>query len=182
MVKPDAEDKTVQDNEGINADIEELKKALEEEKARAEANLAGWKRAQADFINYKRFAEQEKADMCKYANVGLLEAILPVIDDFERALASVPPGEAHEKWLEGMELVYRKFKDILQKQGVTQIPALGMEFDCYTMDAVTTVKGKKNMVVLELEKGYKLQDRVIRPARVAVGNGEEEEEEASSAE
>lgn len=172
MVQQDDENKSTE-----NEVIEELKKALEEEKARAEENLAGWKRAQADFINYKRFAEQDKAEYCKYANIGLLEAILPVVDDFERALAHVPPNEANEQWVKGMELVYRKFRDILQKQGVSQVQALGMEFDCRTMEAVTTVKGKKNIVVMEIEKGYMLQDKVIRPAKVAVGEGEGEETE-----
>jgi molecular chaperone GrpE len=80
--------------------IEELQKARAEEKSKSEANLAGWQRAQADFANYKRHAEQEKADTCKFANANLLCTILPVLDDFERALAAIPPEESSNKWVE----------------------------------------------------------------------------------
>ncbi len=165
-------EKRTESNETANP--EELKKALAEEKAKAEANLAGWQRAQADFINYKRFAEQEKVETCKFANVGLLAAILPILDDLERALAVIPPEDSNKKWVEGLSLINRKFKDILHKQGVTQIQALGMEFDPHFMEAITFGKGNKDTVVQEIERGYKLQDRVIRPAKVIVGSGEEE--------
>lgn len=172
MVQP-AEDKESKSEINEIDNIEELKKALAEEKAKSEANLAGWQRAQADFINYKRFAEQEKAETCKVANIGLLAAILPILDDFERAIASIPADRGKEKWAEGFNLIHRKFKDTLHKQGVVQIQALGMEFDPHIMDAMSAGKGKKDIVVLELERGYKLNDKVIRPAKVIVGNGEE---------
>jgi len=71
-------------------DTEALKQALAEEKARAEANLAGWQRAQADFINYKRRSEQEKEEIGKFANSILILSLLPILDDWERALASIP--------------------------------------------------------------------------------------------
>jgi len=156
---------------------EQLKKALNEEKTRAEANLTGWQRAQADFINYKRYAEQDKVETIKFANVGLLTAILPILDDFERALDAIPSEGNNRKWVEGLELIRRKFKDALSKQGVTQIQSLGMEFDCRSMEAVTSTKGNKDMVIQELEKGYKLQDKIIRPAKVIVGSGEEADKE-----
>lgn len=154
--------------------IEELKKALAEEKSKCEMNLTRWQRAQADFVNYKRFAEQDKADTCIYANVGLLVNILPILDDFERALASIPPHDTQHKWVEGLRLIDHKFRDTLKKQGVVPIQSLGMEFDPRTMEAITCGKGKKDIVIMELERGYKLNDRVIRPAKVAVGTGEEE--------
>jgi molecular chaperone GrpE len=173
VVQPDAEkEKKPETAEGDN--IEELKKALAEEKAKCEANLAGWQRAQADFVNFKRFAEQEKTETSKFANVNLLVSILPILDDFERALAAIPPEENNQKWVEGLKLIGRKFRDTLEKQGVTQIQALGMEFDPYIMDAITIGKGLKDMVVQELERGYKLQDKVIRPSKVVVGSGEVE--------
>ena len=153
--------------------IEDLKKALVEEKARSEANLSGWQRAQADFINYKRFMEQDKAESLKYANANLMVSILPVLDDLERALATIPPKESHHKWVEGFKMIDRKFRAILDKLGVSQVLSLGMEYDYRTMEAVTSVQGKKDIVIQELEKGYKIQDKVIRPAKVVVGNGEE---------
>lgn len=158
-------------------EVEELKKALNEAKIQAESNLIGWQRAQADFTNFKRYTEQEKAENLKFANVGLLSAILPVLDDFERALAMIPTKDKNQKWIDGLEMIRRKFKDVLAKQGVTQIQSLGMEFDCRIMEAMTTCPGKKDIVIQELEKGYKLQDRVIRPSKVVVGSGEEPNKE-----
>ncbi len=162
--------------------VEELKKSLAEETARADTNMAGWQRAQADFQNYKRFTEQEKVETVKYANVNLLLNILPTLDDFERALAAMPTGEDHDKWVEGFQLIDRKFRSTLEKLGVTPIQALGEEFDCRTMEAVSCAKGKKDIVIQELEKGYKLQDKVIRPAKVIVGSGEEENEDKADKE
>jgi molecular chaperone GrpE len=152
--------------------IEELQKALAEQTAKAESNLLGWQRAQADFINFKRYAEQEKADSAKFANAALLSSILPILDDLERALAAVPPKDAEKTWVEGMKLIDRKFRDTLEKQGVTCINAEGQEFDPRCMEALTTCAGQKDLVVQELEKGYKLFDKVIRPAKVMVGSGE----------
>jgi molecular chaperone GrpE len=183
MVRPgpdkETENKNNKENKsdtGNDVKPEDLTKALAEEKAKAEANLNGWQRAQADFINYKRFAEQDKAETSKFANVNLLASILPILDDLERALAAIPPEDTEKKWVEGLSLINRKFKDTLRKQGVTQIQVLGMEFDPHIMEAITTSKGKKDMVVQEIERGYKLQDRVIRAAKVMVGSGEEEAE------
>jgi molecular chaperone GrpE len=158
-------------------ELEELQKALTEQTAKAEANLIGWQRAQADFINFKRYVEQEKADSAKFANAVLLNSILPVLDDLERALASIPVEEANKKWLEGVKLVDRKFRDTLEKQGVSCIKAEGQEFDPHCMEALTTCAGKKDVVIQELEKGYKLFDKVIRPAKVMVGSGESQANE-----
>ena len=176
MVKPDEnQEKKIETTE--TESVEELKKALAEEKEKAEANLAGWQRAQADFVNYKRFAEQEKAEMCQMANAGLLSSILPVLDDFDRALASIPEESGNEGWLEGLSLINRKLKDTLKKQGVSQIQALGMDFDPYKMDAISCCAGEKDVVIQEVEKGYTLNDKVIRPAKVIVGTGKEDKEE-----
>jgi molecular chaperone GrpE len=166
-------EKEVQPESSDDESVESLKQALAEEKARAEANLIGWQRAQADFINYKRFVEQDKAESLKYANAALWINVLPVLDDLERAVAAIPHKEAHHKWVEGFKMIERKFRSILEKQGVTPILCLGMDFDCRTMEALSSAKGPKDMVIQELEKGYKLQDKVIRPAKVVVGNGEE---------
>jgi molecular chaperone GrpE len=157
-------------------EIEELQKALGEQTAKAETNLVGWQRAQADFINFKRYSEQEKADSAKFANAVLLNSILPILDDLERALAAIPAEKADKKWLEGMKLVDRKFRDTLEKQGVTCIKAQGEEFDPHCMEALTTCAGQKDVVIKELEKGYRLFDKVVRPAKVMVGNGEAESE------
>ena len=156
-------------------DIEALKQALAGEKARAETNLAGWQRAQADFVNYKRRTEQEKEEIGKFANSMLVINLLPVLDDLERALDSISDELAEVSWVDGIRLIERKLRGILEAQGLSPVKALGEPFDPNFHEAVMQGKGKEGMVVEELQKGYKFQDRVIRPARVVVGSGEEEE-------
>ncbi len=158
-------------------DIESLKKALAEEKAKAEDYLANWQRAQADFINYKRRSEQEKEEISKFANSTLMLSLLLILDDLERAFASVPPKLAKLNWVDGVRLIERKLRAILEAQGLSQIKVIGEPFDPNLHEAVMHGKGKEGIVIDELQKGYKLHDRVIRPAMVIVGNGEEEEKE-----
>jgi len=156
-------------------DMETLKKIFAEEKEKAEGYLANWQRAQADFINYKRRSEQEKEEISKFANAVLMLNLLPVLDDLERALASIPPKLVGFTWVEGISLIERKLRTSLEAQGLSQIKALSEPFDPELHEAAMHGKGKEGMVVEELQKGYKLHDRVIRPAMVVVGNGEEEE-------
>ena len=150
--------------------IEALRKALEEEKERAEKNLANWQRVQADFVNYKRRSEQEKEDMKQFANSVLICNLLPVLDDLERALGSVPEELEELPWVEGMHLIERKFHDILEAQGVTPIKAKGKPFDPNLHAAAMKGEGREGIVVKELQRGYKLHDRVLRPSQVAVGS------------
>jgi len=160
-------------------DIESLKQALAEEKAKAENYLASWQRTQADFINYKRRSEQDREEFSQFANAVLVLSLLPVLDDLERALAAIPPKSAKLPWVDGIRLIERKFRASLETQGLTPIKALGEPFDPNLHEAVRQDKGKEGIVIEELRKGYKLHDRVIRPAMVVVGNGEEAEKEDS---
>jgi len=159
-------------------DIEALKQALAEAKAKAEANLAGWQRAQADYTNYKRRAEQEKEEISQFANSILILNLLPVLDDWERALASIPEDQADLGWVEGVRLIERKLRGTLEALGLSPIEALGQPFDPNLHEAAMQGKGEEGIVVGELRKGYKFRDRVIRPTKVVVGNGEKEKEEA----
>ena len=155
-------------------DIEALKKALTEEKAKAEKYLESWKRAQADFVNYKRWSEQEKEETSRFANATLILSLLPAIDDLERALDSVPPRLAKLPWVEGIRLIWRKLQTSLEAQGLCPIKAIGEEFDPNLHEAVMHSHGKQGVVVEEIQKGYKLCNKVLRPSKVAVGDGEEE--------
>ena len=157
-------------------DIETLKQALAEEKAKAEANLANWQRSQADFINYKRRSEQEKEEIGKFANSILMLSLLPILDDLERAFDSIPPHLAQLTWVDGIRLIERKLQSSLEAQGLSPIKAIGEPFDPNLHEATMYRKGEEGMVIEELQKGYMLHDRVIRPAMVVVGNGEKEEE------
>jgi len=156
---------------------EALKQALAEEKAKAEVNLAGWQRAQADYINYKRRAEQEKEEIGQFANSILVLNLLPILDDWERALASTPDDQADLSWIEGIRLIERKLRGVLESQGLSPIEAVGQSFDPTLHEAAMQGKGEEGIVVEELQKGYKFRDRVIRPSKVVVGNGEEDKEE-----
>ena len=169
-----AEDPTGE-NEAIETeDIEGLKETLAQVKEKAEANLAGWQRAQADFINYKKRTEQEKEDLSKFANSVLILNLLPVLDDFERAFSSIPASMKKLSWLDGIKLIERKLWAVLEAQGVSPIEALGQPFDPQFHEAVRQDKGKDGIVVEEIQKGYMIDDRVIRPTMVVVGNGEED--------
>ena len=158
-------------------DIEKLKQALAEEKAKAEAHLANWQRAQADFINYKRRSEQEKEEISQFANAILMLNLLPILDDLERAFTSIPPHLIRLSWVDGIRLIERKLQASLEAQGLSPIKAKGEPFDPKLHEATMYSKGKEGIVIEELQKGYKLHDRVIRPTMVVVGNGEEEKKE-----
>ncbi len=153
-------------------DIEVLKKALAEEKARAESYLANWQRAQADFINYKRRTEQDRQESGRFANSVLILSMLPVLDDLERALDSVPPRLKKLAWVDGIRLIGHKLRESLKAQGLTPIEAEGEPFDPNLHEAAMCSKGREGIVVRELQKGYRLHERVLRVAVVAVGSGE----------
>jgi molecular chaperone GrpE len=161
---------------GETESLETIKKNLDEEKARAENYLANWQRAQADYINYKRRIEQEKEETIKLANSALMLSLLPILDDFERAFNSALPEQAEAKWLEGVKLIERKLLTSLEAQGLSVIEAVGKPFDPRLHEAVRQAKGREGIIIEEAQKGYKLYDKVIRPSRVVVGNGEGEEE------
>ncbi len=140
---------------------------------RAEQYLANWQRSQADFANYKKRAEQDKSEFAKFANSVLMGSLLPVIDDFERALENAPEGISPE-WVEGIELIYRKLMTALENQGLSKIEAEGQDFDPNFHQAVLHEAGEESKVTEELQKGYMLHDRLLRPTMVKVGNGEPE--------
>jgi molecular chaperone GrpE len=153
-------------------DVESLKQALAEEKKKSEEYMASWQRAQADFVNYKRRTEQERQEFNSYANANLILSLLPVIDDLERALDAVPTKYKKHDWVEGVRLVAHKFKTILEGQGVKPIKAMGEAFDPNYHEALRQDKGEEGIVVEEFQKGYMMHDKLLRPARVVVGNGE----------
>ena len=153
--------------------VESLQRALDEERARAQDYLANWQRAQADLINYKKRVEQEKAETVKFGNAMLILNLLPVLDDLERALDNVSARLAGLTWVEGIRLIYHKLRSALEAAGLDEIEAQGQPFDPNLHEAVMHEEGEEGMVVEELQKGYRLHDRVIRPTMVKVGRGGE---------
>jgi molecular chaperone GrpE len=161
---------------------EDLRKALDEARKKAEEYLASWQRTQADFINYKRRTEQEREEFNRFANANLCCAILPVVDDLERAIEAIPEEFSGNDWVEGVRLVERKFKTILEGQGVKAICALNEPFDPNLHEALRQEKGKEGIVIGEYQKGYTLHDKLLRPAMVVVGTGDKESKEESKEE
>ena len=176
MTQRGPEDELSGDREPVTEleDVETLKQSLAEEKTRAEGYLANWQRAEADFINYKRRAEQEREESSRFANAALMLNFLPALDDMERAFAAIPPRLEKAGWVDGMRLIERKLKSTLEAQGLSHIEALGEPFDPHIHEAVRQAPGKEGMVIEEVQKGYKFRDRIIRPTMVVVGNGEEQ--------
>ena len=148
-----------------------LQEQLAEAEEKAQSYLGNWQRAAADFQNYKRRVEQERQDMARLANASLIINLLPMIDDLERALQNVDPQLAGLTWLDGVRLIHRKFEALLDMNGVTEIAAGGERFDPNVHEAVMFGEGEDGKVINVVQKGYKLGDRVIRPAMVIVGQG-----------
>jgi len=160
--------------EALQEDIESLKKQLEEERKKAADNLAGWQRAAADFANYRKRVEQEKNDLIKFANASLILKILPVLDDFERAVATMPNGKLSElTWVDGFLLIHRKLQAILEAEGLKPISALGQDFDPALHEAILQEEvsdpAQDGKVLAELQRGYMLNNKVLRPTLVKVG-------------
>lgn len=128
-------------------------------------------RVQADFENFRRRTRLEKEEAQKYCSQRLITNLLPVLDNFERALAA--GGDDVQSFMAGMELIFRQFKDVLEKEGLQAMQPVGEDFDPTKHEAVMTVASPEhpnNTVVEDLQKGYLLVDRVVRPAMVKVAS------------
>ncbi len=155
----------------LREEIDQLKQRLAAVEQDAAEARAGWQRSAADFANYRRRTEQERNASLGLANEMLLLKILAVVDDFDRALAQMPKELEHLGWIEGLWLVERKLRSLLESEGVTPIDAAGKPFDPREHEAVLheeTTSAPDNTVIGELQRGYRIRDRVLRPALVSV--------------
>ena len=172
------EDEKVSGNEATElaeeTDIETLRGALTEQKEKAETYLANWQRAEADFSNYKKRAEQERDELGNSANAALILSLVPVLDDLERAFTSLPLKSVDRTWIEGMTLIHRKLRSVLEAQGLTEIHAVGEPFDPSLHEAVAHHEGEEGVVIGEVQRGYKLNDKVLRPTLAVVGKGKQD--------
>jgi len=176
------EDETAAINGGSTAPAPEL--SVEERLAKAEADaqkyLDNWRRAEADFQNYKRRTEQDRDENRRFAGISLIMNLLPIVDDFERAFGSLDGNLAALTWLDGLRLIYRKLAALLDNAGVKPIEAEGKPFDPRYHEAVAHIEGEEGKVLSEVQRGYMLHDRVLRPAMVVVGKGKERKNEEAS--
>jgi molecular chaperone GrpE len=156
--------------------IESLERELDETRRKSEEHLYNWQRSAADFANFKRRTDEERATVNRFSTAVLIGKLLSVLDDFDRALESVP-ADAHDPWIEGVKLVERKLRNVLESEGVTAIDAVGLPFDPNLHEAVVhepTAEYPDNQVIGELQRGYRLHDRVLRPSLVRVANNPKE--------
>jgi molecular chaperone GrpE len=156
--------------------IEDLERVLEQTRDQSDEHLRGLQRTAADFANYRRRVDEEREGLSQFSNSLLIAKLLAVLDDFDRALETVPP-DIHEGWVDGVRLVERKLRNLLEAEGVTQIDALGEPFDPNLHEAVVyeeTADHPDNQVIGELQRGYRLRDRVLRPSLVRVANNPKE--------
>lgn len=162
-------------------EIELLKAQVEEKAKLAGENYDRFLRAQAELDNYKKRVEREKSSLVKYGNEELIKALLPVIDNLERAL-NHPQGENPDGLMEGIEITLNQLLQVLEKFGVTPVASVGEPFDPSKHEAMMQVESadhEPNTVVSELQKGYFLNDRLLRPAMVSVAQPPREREEGN---
>lgn len=152
----------------------ELEAQLAEAKKQSDEYLDNWRRMTAEFQNFKRRAEKDKADYGQYANQRLLKRMLDVMDSFDAGFKTMPAALKTEPWVEGMRAVERQMLQILEQEGVTPIEAQDKDFDPNFHEAISyepAEGAREGQILDELQRGYKLQDRVLRPARVKVAKG-----------
>lgn len=148
-----------------------LEQLLEEAQAEANDYKDRWLRSQAEFANARKRMDKERVLTYQNATADLAGKLLPVLDDFERAMENAPSEVSAISWFEGVELVHRKLLSILEGLGVQPISAVGQPFDPNLHEAITqepTDEYESGTVMRELQKGYQLGDRVIRPSLVCV--------------
>ncbi|WP_339157400.1 nucleotide exchange factor GrpE [Paenibacillus sp. FSL W8-0186] len=150
--------------EGSNTEAEALRAELEEQQQRL-------LRAQADFDNFRRRTQKEKEELGKYASAKLITELLPVIDNFERAIASGEQGTDVSSYAKGVEMIFRQLEGVLGNEGLKAMETVGEPFNPEFHQAIMQVESdehEEGIVVEEVQKGYMLKDKVIRPAMVKV--------------
>lgn len=168
------------------AQIEKLTGELDAAREGGEEYLAALQRERAEFQNFRRRTTEERLRELGLAGEDLIRKVLAVADDFDRAIEARPQSIAHDPWFEGIAAIDRKLRQLLESEGVTAIDAAaGKPFDPREHEAIANVPGTgraEGEIVEEVRRGYRLRDRVIRPALVAVAaNTSDEPAEADSA-
>jgi len=144
---------------------------LEQAQLEAAKYLDQLQRSQAEFANYKKRIERERELYISLANAALISKLLPVLDDWERALETIPDKLRSVNWVEGVALIERTVRTTLEQEGLTEIDAVGKKFNPELHHAVVrqeTTEYAEDEIISELQKGYKLHDKVLRPSMVTV--------------
>jgi molecular chaperone GrpE len=169
-----AEEAAEQVAEEAEDEMAALLQELEESKEKEAEYLDGWQRARAELANARKRFQREQQQAYANAKADVLVRLLPIMDDLERALHAAPDDQSGTSWMEGVRLVLRKFEQLLKHEGVAPIDAADQEFDPYYHQAVTHEPSETvpaGHVIEEIQKGYKVDDRVLRPSIVRVSSG-----------
>ena len=165
-----------EENEVINkelSDIDALKQQLLDAEARVEKEKKEYLFLMAEFDNFRKRTGKEKSDIIKNASESVLKGLLPIVDDFERGLEASAKSDDPASIRQGMELIYQKLVKFLAQNGVKPIESTGKPFDAELHDAIAMVpvddESKKGIVIDTPTKGYTINDKVLRHAKVAVG-------------
>jgi molecular chaperone GrpE len=150
--------------------IKDKKLSYEELNQKAQENLAGWKRAKADYENLKKRTEEDKKKIFEYANSEIILDLLPVIDNFDSAYSNIPAEIEDNGWVKGIGFIKDQFNKFLQDNGIEKIKTQKQKFNPELHEAIEMVDSdlKAGMIVDETLAGYKLKNKVIRPSKVKV--------------
>ena len=184
--EPAAEEEVAAVEEGPKQEErDDLQAALDTARAEAEDYLNQLRRARADYANYKRRIEQERKELLRYGSAGLMTKLLPVLDDFERAFQTLPRGLDRLTWSEGIALIHRKLQILLQSEGLESVDVAGQQFNPAFHEAISYEEREDledGAIIAEVQKGYKLGERVLRPSLVRVAKHTEAAEETPAQE
>jgi molecular chaperone GrpE len=155
------------------SDLAMLQERLATAQAESAQRMAAWQRSQADYENLKKRSQQELSDRMTFAAAALLSGLLPVVDDFERAV-SADREQDPAAWADGVQLIQSKLFQFLEQSGVQPIAAEGQPFDPKFHEAIGKAAGPEGQVMVQVLKGYLLGQRVLRPTQVIVGEGDDD--------
>jgi molecular chaperone GrpE len=167
----------IENNETPSPEGEHLSEASGEDKVVAELqrqaddNHSRYLRAQADFDNFRRRTLKEKEELTQYASLKVIGQLLPVLDNFQRAMQTGSEGAESDSFAKGVDMIYRQLNQVLEAEGLKQMEVIGQPFDPDLHQAIMQVESEEHAegtVVEVIQPGYKLKDKVIRPAMVKV--------------
>ena len=151
--------------------IEALQAELESQRAKAAEYMDGWQRARAEFVNYRKRVEREREDTFQHATIAVLKKLLPVIDDFDRAMSNIPGELEHNTWVHGVQMVGQKCHTLLDSHQLQEVDPVGEAFDPNLHEAIgteDTTEVESGHITAVLQKGYVYGEQVVRPALVRV--------------
>jgi len=171
MNKPDKIEYVSDDSDEPDKKVKKVKEQLKKCEQERREYLAGWQRAKADYINLHREHEKKIADYFKFANEGLILEFLPILDSFDAAIKNNDPKSPEAI---GLLQIYNQLKSVLKNNGLEEIKAIGEKFNPELHEVVETIKSDKGegIIVEEVQKGYKLHGKIIRPSKVKISKSD----------